>query len=81
MSKSGIVREVDELGRMVILKEIRDSLGISKGDPMDMIVDGEKIILQRSPYICLFCTEKEDLVIFKKRRICKKCLEELKNLD
>ena len=80
MKKSGITREIDELGRLVILKEVRDSLGISKGDPIDMIVEDGKVILQRSPYICLFCKEGKDLVEFKKRRICKKCLEELKNL-
>ena len=80
MKKSGITREIDELGRLVILKEVRDSLGISKGDPIDMIVEDGKVILQRSPYICLFCKEDKELVEFKKRRICKKCLEELKNL-
>ena len=80
MNKSGITREIDELGRLVILKEVRDSLGISKGDPIDMIIEDEKVILQRSPYICLFCKEDKELVEFKKRRICKKCLEELKNL-
>ncbi|GAB6425705.1 TPA: AbrB/MazE/SpoVT family DNA-binding domain-containing protein [Bacillus cereus] len=51
MKATGIVRKVDELGRVVIPKELRDTLGIGIKSPLEIYVDNENIILKRySPY-------------------------------
>ncbi|MEB9974744.1 AbrB/MazE/SpoVT family DNA-binding domain-containing protein [Bacillus cereus] len=51
MKATGIVRKVDELGRVVIPKELRDTLGIGIKSPLEIFVDNENIILKRySPY-------------------------------
>ncbi|MGG0723694.1 AbrB/MazE/SpoVT family DNA-binding domain-containing protein [Bacillus mycoides] len=47
MKSTGITRKVDELGRVVIPKELRDTLGIREKTPLEIYVDGEKIILKK----------------------------------
>ncbi|MBD7939656.1 AbrB/MazE/SpoVT family DNA-binding domain-containing protein [Cytobacillus sp. Sa5YUA1] len=47
MKSTGIVRKVDELGRVVIPKELRRSLGINEKDPLEIYTEGEQIILQK----------------------------------
>ncbi|WP_110111928.1 AbrB/MazE/SpoVT family DNA-binding domain-containing protein [Bacillus sp. CGMCC 1.16541] len=51
MKSTGIVRRIDELGRVVIPKELRTMLSFDKGDPIEIYVDGEEIILKKyTPY-------------------------------
>lgn len=47
MKATGIVRRIDDLGRIVIPKEIRRSLGIEVGEPLEIFVDDEKVIFQK----------------------------------
>ncbi|HEY4567079.1 AbrB/MazE/SpoVT family DNA-binding domain-containing protein [Planococcaceae bacterium Storch 2/2-2] len=47
MRSLGIVRKVDHLGRIVIPKELRTSLRLTKGVPMEIFVDGDKVILRK----------------------------------
>lgn len=47
MKSTGIVRKVDELGRVVIPMEIRRNLGINEKDPMEIFIDGDQIILKK----------------------------------
>lgn len=54
MKSTGIVRKVDELGRIVIPMELRKSLGISEKDPMEIFVDGDQIILRKYAPGCVF---------------------------
>ena len=44
---AGIVRRIDELGRIVIPKEIRKNLRIKNGDNLEILVDGENIVLKK----------------------------------
>ena len=55
MKSTGIVRNVDELGRIVIPKEMRTSLGIKNSDPIEIYVEGDKIILKKYHPKCIFC--------------------------
>ena len=78
MKATGIVRKVDELGRVVIPKGIRTKTGMTEGTPVEFYVDDGKIILTKSQSSCVFCATEENLVDFKERSICEKCLAELK---
>ena len=79
MKSTGIVRHIDELGRIVVPKEMRDKMNIDKNDPVEIFVDGDKIILTKySPY-CTFCQSEDGITEFKGRNVCKACLDEIKS--
>ena len=80
MKSTGIVRNVDELGRIVVPKEIRKKMGIASSDPVEIYVDGDKIILTKYAPCCAFCQSENGITEFKGRTICKTCLEEIKDL-
>lgn len=77
MKSTGIVRNVDELGRIVIPKEMRRKMDISNGDPVEIFVEGDKIILTKYNERCNFCGNEGDLIEFKNKLICRKCAEEI----
>ena len=78
MKSTGIVRHVDELGRIVIPKEMRKKMNIDNNDPVEIFVDGDKIILTKySPY-CAFCQSEDSITEFKGRKICKACLDDIR---
>lgn len=78
MRNTGIVRKVDELGRIVIPIELRRTLDIEEKDALEIYVDGEQIILKKYQPACIFCGEASDITEFKGKRICKKCKCDLK---
>ncbi|QQY79875.1 AbrB family transcriptional regulator [Keratinibaculum paraultunense] len=78
MKSTGIVRKVDELGRVVIPIELRRNLNIDVKDALEIFVDGEHIILKKYAPACIFCGQAKDVVSFKGKNICPACLEELK---
>ena len=80
MKSTGIVRKVDELGRVVLPIEMRRTLDISEKDALEIYVDGENIILRKYHESCVFCDSKKDLINYNGRNICKECLEKLKNI-
>ena len=77
MKSTGIVRNIDELGRIVVPKEIRKKLGIANTDPVEIYVDGNRIILEKYNPVCHFCSSTEELIDFKGKVVCKGCIEEL----
>ncbi len=80
MKHTGIVRNIDELGRLVVPKEMRTSLGIGEGEPVEISMEDDKIILSKySPY-CTFCRNQDGLSVFKGKKICSACLEEMKKI-
>lgn len=78
MKSTGIVRQVDDLGRVVIPIELRRNLSIAERDPLEIFVEGEQIILKKYEPACIFCGNARDIVNYKDKNICKKCLAELK---
>ncbi|NLV75384.1 MAG: AbrB/MazE/SpoVT family DNA-binding domain-containing protein [Tissierellia bacterium] len=78
MKSTGIVRKVDELGRVVIPIELRRNLDIEVKDALEIFVDGEHIILKKYAPACIFCGQAKDVVSFKGKNICPACMEELK---
>ena len=77
MKATGIVRGIDELGRIVIPKELRRKFGIESGDPIEIYVDGDKIILKKYQAICHFCGSADQVKSYKDKSICALCIEEL----
>lgn len=81
MTKStGIVRKVDELGRVVIPIELRRTLGIGEKDALEIFVDGERILLKKYEPTCVFTGDSDDLIYFKGKLISKSCLPDLNEL-
>lgn len=78
MKSTGIVRKVDELGRVVIPIELRRTLQIDEKDALEIYVDGEKIILKKYEPACIFCGNAEGIKDFKGKNICQTCLESMK---
>ncbi|MGB9679977.1 MAG: AbrB/MazE/SpoVT family DNA-binding domain-containing protein [Thermoanaerobacteraceae bacterium] len=78
LKSTGIVRKVDELGRVVIPIELRRTLNIAERDALEIYVDGEQIVLKKYEPACIFCGNAENVINYKGKNICKNCLEELK---
>ena len=74
MKSTGVVRRVDELGRIVIPIELRRTLDIAEKDALEIYVDGEQIILKKYEPACIFCGDARDVVNYKGKNICKNCL-------
>ena len=79
MKSTGIVRNIDELGRIVIPKEIRKKLGIANNDPVEIYVEGERIMLMKYHPACHFCGSTEDIMEFKGKVVCHACIIEAEN--
>lgn len=78
MKSTGIVRKVDELGRVVIPIELRRNLDIEEKDSLEIYVDESSIILKKHESNCVFCGNSKDLSVFKGKNICSDCLKQLK---
>jgi transcriptional pleiotropic regulator of transition state genes len=79
MKSTGIVRKLDSLRRLVIPKEICDTKGIGENTPMEIYIDGDRIILQKyeSKNACTFCGEVNGTIQFAGKRICSNCIDKL----
>jgi len=80
MKATGIVRKVDELGRIVLPMELRRTLGIQKEDPVEIFVDDSNIIQRKYEPACIFCGSAVEVSNIHGKNICRKCLDELKTL-
>lgn len=84
MKSTGIVRKVDELGRIVLPKELRRTLdirakdGAKDGTPLEIFIDGESIILRKYQASCIFCGEAKDVQEIEGKKICTSCIEKIK---
>ena len=77
MKTTGIVRKIDDLGRMVIPIELRKTMNINKKDPMEIFVDDDKIILRKYEPACIFCDSADNTIEFEGRTICGSCKEKI----
>lgn len=78
MKSTGIVRKVDELGRVVLPIELRRTLDISPRDPLEIFIDEETVILKKYQPACIFCGQASNVEPFKGKNICPDCRTELK---
>ena len=77
MKSTGIVRKVDELGRVVIPIELRRNLDIGIKDSLEIFVDGDQILLKKYAPSCIFCGQAKDVENFKGKNICPTCAKEI----
>ncbi|MDO4563375.1 MAG: AbrB/MazE/SpoVT family DNA-binding domain-containing protein [Clostridia bacterium] len=80
MKSTGIVRKVDELGRIVLPIELRRTLDIEVKDSLEIYVDGSMIILKKYEPACLFCGNAKDVIYYGGKNICPECIEKIKGL-
>jgi len=78
MKSTGIVRKIDDLGRIVLPRELRKVLEINERDSIEIFVDGSFIMLQKYEPSCIFCGNAENVNGYKGRNICALCMNELK---
>jgi transcriptional pleiotropic regulator of transition state genes len=75
MKSTGITRKVDELGRVVIPIELRRTLDIEEKDPLEIFVDGDRIILRKYNPGCIVCGNTDGLVLLDAARLCPDCVK------
>ncbi|MBO5556631.1 MAG: AbrB/MazE/SpoVT family DNA-binding domain-containing protein [Oscillospiraceae bacterium] len=77
MKSTGIVRRVDELGRIVLPIEMRRTLDIAEKDALEIYVEGDSIILRKYQAACVFCDSVHNIREFKGRSVCAECAAKL----
>lgn len=77
MKSTGIVRKVDELGRIVLPIELRKTLNINEKDSLEIFVDNDRIVLQKYEPACIFCGNADNIINYKGRNICEECILEM----
>ena len=78
MKSTGIVRKVDELGRIVLPIELRRTFDLNEKDAIEIYTDDDTIILKKFQRTCVFCNSPEDIIDYKGKSICSACLAEIK---
>lgn len=78
MKSTGMTRHVDELGRIVLPKELRSNLHIEPKDELEIFIEGDRIVLTKYTPFCIFCGQSEDVNEFMGKRVCRACIEKLK---
>ncbi len=80
MKSTGVVRKIDELGRIVIPKSVREILDIPNESPLEIFIDEDRIVLQKYQPSCIFCESVDNILFFNKKRVCEDCLKKLKEM-
>ena len=81
MKSTGIVRKVDELGRIVLPIEMRRTLDIAERGALEIYVEGSSVILKKYKPSCIFCDTTKDIALFKGKSVCPKCMRELSRMN
>lgn len=77
LKSTGIVRKVDDLGRVVLPIELRRTLGITDRDSLEIYVDGEQVVLRKYEPACIFCGNASDMKSFHGKNVCTTCAAEI----
>ncbi|MBP0979487.1 MAG: AbrB/MazE/SpoVT family DNA-binding domain-containing protein [Oscillospiraceae bacterium] len=82
MKSLGILRRIDELGRIVLPKELRSAFDIRPGDSIEIYTDRDNaIILKKYQHKCIFCGSNDDLVEYKGRMVCQDCVDDIESMN
>ncbi len=81
MKSTGIVRKIDNLGRVVLPIELRRTFDIDREDPVEIFVDDNYILLKKYQPACIFCNDAKDVASFKGKNVCQRCLAEMKTRE
>ena len=77
MKATGIVRKLDDLGRLVLPKELRQTMGILEGSSLEIFTEGETVMLRRYEPLCVFCGRGGEMAQHHGKRVCRSCRHEL----
>lgn len=77
MKSTGIIREVDKLGRIVLPIELRRVLDIAEKDELEIYMENDRIILQKFEPSCVFCSSSQGLVSYKGKNVCQGCIRNM----
>ena len=80
MKSIGIVRKMDNLGRLCLPVEIRRILGLKLNSPMEFYMDGENVVIRKYEPSCVFCNSSDGIMPFGGKLICKNCLKTAQDL-
>ena len=80
MKTTGMIRQLDSLGRIVLPIELRRTLDINTKDMLEILVDGNTILLRKYEPNCHFCGSSQGLTLYREKPVCRRCLKELKSL-
>lgn len=78
MKATGIVRRIDEMGRIVLPAELRRTMDLGERETMEIFTEGSSIILKKYNPACIFCDSGRDVSLFKGKNICARCLRQLR---
>ena len=77
MKTTGLVRNLDEMGRLVLPKELRRKLGLQEREPVEFFIDGQQIVIKKHQKTCVFCGADDNLLQFKEKTVCESCVGDL----
>ena len=77
MKSLGIVRKVDELGRIVLPIELRRKFDIEVKDSLEIYTEGDTIILKKYEPACIFCGDASNVINYNSKNICPECIKHL----
>lgn len=78
MKKTGIIRKVDELGRVVLPIELRRTLDIGEREELEIYLDDDKIVLKKYETACIFCGNTKKLTTYCEKQVCRDCIKKMK---
>ena len=77
MKSTGIIRKVDELGRIVLPIELRRTLDIAERDELEIFMENDRIVLQKFEPACIFCGSSRLLTAYRGKNICQSCISKI----
>jgi len=77
----GIIRRLDNLGRIVLPVELRETLGIKVKDGLEVFIDGRNFVLKKYSPGCVLCDNAEELMFYKGKKVCKHCIQEISEIQ
>ena len=77
MKSTGIIRKVDDLGRIVLPIELRRTLDISERDELEIYMENDRIILQKFEPACIFCGSSKGLISYRRKNVCQNCIKKM----
>lgn len=80
MKSTGIIRKVDDLGRIVLPIELRRTLDIAERDELEIYMENDQIILRKYEPACLFCGADRKLIVYNGKNICRECVQKMTQL-
>ena len=77
MKSTGIIRKVDDLGRIVLPIELRRTLDIAERDELEIFMENDRIILQKFEPACIFCESSRSLMVYRGKNVCRECVRRM----